>query len=206
MLCGRAKKDGESCRNLAASKADDIRGRFVACWQHMTSDERHEHKRKKQEWNDYLEHLSSFPAVPASWRWGITASVLADGNPLAAFHEENGDACGICGGRHRRLVLDHDHNTGWERGYLCPPCNLREPSASWKAFRRWRKLPSAGRLGVWGRYIGVIRGADYGLLNGRRNAEKHAVTRDGVVMVHPGLLGSEKDPAILVAQLTENGD
>ena len=34
-----------------------------------------------------------------------------------------GAACEICGMRHERLCLDHDHGTHEKRGFLCANCN-----------------------------------------------------------------------------------
>ena len=34
-----------------------------------------------------------------------------------------GAACEICGARHLRLCLDHDHASEEKRGFLCAPCN-----------------------------------------------------------------------------------
>ena len=34
-----------------------------------------------------------------------------------------GAACEICGMRHERLCLDHDHGTHELRGFLCAACN-----------------------------------------------------------------------------------
>lgn len=46
-------------------------------------------------------------------------------------HENwNPDLCAFCGRRTDRSVLDHDHATGFERGYICRRCNRME-SIAW---------------------------------------------------------------------------
>lgn len=48
---------------------------------------------------------------------------------VAAF-EVNGNTCEVCswvpseGGRFQRVAIDHDHDTGEFRGFLCGPCNI----------------------------------------------------------------------------------
>ena len=37
---------------------------------------------------------------------------------------EEVEACEICGGKEDTLNLDHDHQSGEARGYLCNQCNL----------------------------------------------------------------------------------
>lgn len=52
-------------------------------------------------------------------KYGITGR-----DHLALFIEQRG-LCAICGthSSDRRLVIDHDHDTGEVRGLLCPQCN-----------------------------------------------------------------------------------
>lgn len=48
---------------------------------------------------------------------------------VAAF-EKNGNTCEVCswvpkkGDRYQRVAIDHDHETGEFRGFLCSPCNI----------------------------------------------------------------------------------
>lgn len=65
---------------------------------------------------------------------GIRRSALSlgldPGMVLAAF-EENGNTCEVCswvperGERNQRVAIDHDHDTGEFRGFLCGPCNTK---------------------------------------------------------------------------------
>lgn len=41
----------------------------------------------------------------------------------AALEEQQGGRCAICGRQARKLVVDHDHETGVVRGLLCHGCN-----------------------------------------------------------------------------------
>lgn len=53
------------------------------------------------------------------WRYGITLS------EFLAMHEKQGNVCKICLGIRgvRKLVVDHQHETGKVRGLLCENCN-----------------------------------------------------------------------------------
>jgi hypothetical protein len=46
---------------------------------------------------------------------------------LVAMEERANGRCEICGkpGKRRKLALDHDHQTGKARGFLCTGCNTR---------------------------------------------------------------------------------
>lgn len=89
-------------------------------------------------------HPADPDAIPAFMEWEppteYYAPVLWRGEtPLKAWQAGR---CGICGvGRDfygRRHALDHDHDTGLVRGYLCTACNLREGLEPGGAFNLWR--------------------------------------------------------------------
>jgi hypothetical protein len=51
-----------------------------------------------------------------------------DFHAFKQLNDQQGGLCAICGEdrtyqHHRRLSIDHDHETGAVRGLLCPPCN-----------------------------------------------------------------------------------
>lgn len=132
-------------------------------------------------------------AKPACWAWPVTDAdrALVDdaANGFDPMYEWQQGRCAVCGddrGR-RRLVLDHDHDTGWCRGWLCPQCNLREPGASDALYRRYRRWNPARILGMWERYHNVVRGYDYGRLGGLAFQPPHPVSPDGVVQIETGL-------------------
>jgi hypothetical protein len=51
--------------------------------------------------------------------------------PYEEWVEKYGERCGVCGrppSANRRLDRDHDHQTGDDRGLLCPRCNQALPN------------------------------------------------------------------------------
>lgn len=42
---------------------------------------------------------------------------------LRKQHKQTATCCALCGRGDRRLELDHDHESGRFRGWLCSPCN-----------------------------------------------------------------------------------
>lgn len=66
------------------------------------------------------------------------------------FHDGR---CAGCGGR-ARLVVDHEHATGLERGLLCHPCNVSEGAGVVPWVLRYRERPPAVILGHVRYYTG----------------------------------------------------
>lgn len=91
----------------------------------------------------------NYPTIPACASWAVPPTFDPDGPQceLAIWH---GGRCGICGLTPGELVLDHDHDTGLIRGYLCRGCNAKE-GAWWPspAIAYWRTgLNSAALVGL----------------------------------------------------------
>lgn len=61
------------------------------------------------------------------WRWKLKARYGMTAEEYGAMLVAQGGLCAICrrapSGRHKRLVIDHDHVTGRVRGLLCRACN-----------------------------------------------------------------------------------
>jgi len=69
--------------------------------------------------------------------------------------------CAICGETGRRLVCDHDHQTGLVRGWLCVSCNTREGFAiglPGTVMAAYRELPPTRILGLEIRYRDPLSG------------------------------------------------
>lgn len=57
--------------------------------------------------------------------WPLPAEALDPDNALDDMHAWHGGLCAACGCS-SKLHLDHDHDTGKVRGYLCSGCNTHE--------------------------------------------------------------------------------
>jgi hypothetical protein len=93
--------------------------------------------------------------------WGVLT--IDDGSGLsrpekhAALYRLQCGRCAICGGDFpsKKLLGDHDHQTGLLRGLLCRPCNLVEgrtksAGTARPAFDAYRANPPAASLGwMW---------------------------------------------------------
>lgn len=94
-------------------------------------------------------------AEPACWSWTVPEKHLprwehrdeeARRRRLLEWH--NG-RCAICG-EHKKLVCDHDHDSGRVRGWLCTACNTGEDGGG--MWRRYRSRPPAVIVGLDIRY------------------------------------------------------
>ena len=87
--------------------------------------------------------------IPACWTWPLPdpAEITAAEDLfcrimlMGAWQQ---DRCAVCG----RLipysyVVDHDHKTGFARGYLCQSCNTRESQPGLLIFDRYRHVNPA---------------------------------------------------------------
>jgi hypothetical protein len=118
--------------------------------------------------------------------------------------------CAVCGRSLRDGVVDHDHSTGWVRGFLCRSCNLREGHATpgddhpiTRRLLRYRRWYPAKILGVWERYDHPLRGDDYGWLAGRATTRPYPVSPQGVVLIEDWPYSLANSPVFKVAAAFE---
>lgn len=92
---------------------------------------------------------TALPDVPACWAWDLPP--LPQPNSMMLVRDWQ-RGCAICGAD-RALCEDHDHGTGYSRGWLCDPCNLREGRKDAPPlFQKYRDRNPASMLGVVSRY------------------------------------------------------
>lgn len=78
-------------------------------------------------------------------------------DPLEPLRTYQDGRCAICE-EEKRLVVDHDHETGLVRGLLCNRCNTTEGHKDWPWLRAYREDPPAKLLGLtvtYGRHLPV---------------------------------------------------
>lgn len=114
--CVRHYRNGKPC--TAGVRRDFARAPFPApqtCTRHMTAGD-----------VTVLGVLGTYrphgPAIPACMRWGAPEEL---GSQRALIRWQ-ADRCAICGFTQGRLLLDHCHDSGLIRGYLCGSCNSAE--------------------------------------------------------------------------------
>lgn len=79
-------------------------------------------------------------STPAFMLWPVPAA----GVPIERWQANR---CAMCGCESDRLVMDHDHETGLERGLLCRSCNTNEGMGNdHLAWVRWRAGGHPARL------------------------------------------------------------
>ena len=111
--------------------------------------------------------------TPACWRWSppTEATMRRASKMLLPDHwarsdetehrrilmiEWQHDRCGMCGLRWPRQVIDHDHETGLIRGYLCRSCNTSEGLSDGAGFVKYRKRYPALICGYQAYYFDPI--------------------------------------------------
>lgn len=164
--CHRKTKRGRVCqqKRIAAGSA---------CHLHLTDSERAAYERDRAEWAARWNCHFARPDEPACWSWEMPGNpedarqrLLAEGDLSAetidllikewngGFDEFHQSRCAICGRRDDRLVDDHDHRTGFRRGWLCRSCNVIEGKDRGGVFEMYRQCPPAAILGVQLPYTG----------------------------------------------------
>ena len=82
-------------------------------------------------------------------RTGEEVKTLENYDGYRHLHTWQNGMCAMCGRDGDRLVLDHCHETGLARGFLCSPCNIKESKSfdvvEWDIYR---KFPPAVVLGL----------------------------------------------------------
>lgn len=177
-LCGRPTKPGTPCRRQrmgASGLFTPMRFYGGSCALHVTADEEALYAAGAQavmadDHRRFLALHRSFPV--ACWDWPVTAGgegraaeARACSDPDKArrlawdlLADWQARRCAICGGPSR--VLDHSHETGLVRGWLCRRCNISEgfDGPAGDQFSRYRQKNPASILGITIRYYSPFTG------------------------------------------------
>ena len=134
--CGRPTKAGTPCRSWRIPYG-------VACHQHATQDERTDAELREMSnplsWQNIIFQAPLHQRdYPACWDW--PAVVATSSEEFVDWHKGR---CAVCGDDGRRLVVDHCHDTGLVRGYLCRSCNVLEGTGTNDIFEDYRLRPPA---------------------------------------------------------------
>lgn len=144
-LCGRPTQRGAACRAACRQRRYEW---AAACNRHLEDHERAQHEQIAAQYDLRPCYEFDDSMKPACWSWPApTAAERAI--TMGRWHPE---CCAICGHPDSDLVCDHDHDTGWIRGYLCRGCNIAEGSSQAALFRRYRRWHPARMHGSWVRY------------------------------------------------------
>jgi hypothetical protein len=102
-----------------ASRRDGLRDFCRECTNARHRSKYPERAGREKEWRD--RHPERYRDLRLRSRYGL------DVEAYEAMHEAQEGRCGICGGtetfEHKRLCVDHDHETGVVRALLCTRCN-----------------------------------------------------------------------------------
>ncbi|MGC4989901.1 endonuclease domain-containing protein [Nocardia salmonicida] len=122
-----------------------------ACYRHLDKQEREATKTMREGARPFVDRW--LPTLwPACWYWAVPEEGYW-ASPKAIYQWQDGQ-CAICAepwerGGNWGMVLDHDHNTGLIRGWLCRNCNAAEghPTVDGRRLNYRRRSPAA-MLGV----------------------------------------------------------
>jgi hypothetical protein len=165
--CGQPTRAGTPCKNfrMAAGARE-----WSACSRHATAEESAEHQDALARERDEAQRLllARHQSLPvACWSWPVAGEHLRRaGEARDCLHLEQARSlawdllvdwqarrCAICGSRDDRY-LDHSHETGLVRGWLCHGCNIGEGLSHIPGgqFERYREKNPATILGIKIRY------------------------------------------------------
>ena len=111
-----------------------------ACWSWEAPD--------MDRWEEYRDTL------PVVARPTLTKEICHE----ALLKRWHAGRCAICAWDKERLLADHDHETGWVRGWLCRSCNTREAINPGGIWEKYRQRNPAGICGVQVMYISPYSG------------------------------------------------
>jgi integrase len=143
------KWSGHSLRRGAATEADangasELAIKRLGRWNSMSAVSRYIDPNKDVGDLSALLGLRPVrPVKPACWSWPTPAEPVTDHNGFTDWHQ----GCAICGGS-TYDHLDHDHYTGYVRGWLCQSCNITEGRATDEVFIKYRERNPATILGL----------------------------------------------------------
>lgn len=176
--CGRLTKAGMPCK-LPSLRLGGwytiLRYEAASCYPHATAAERAIYDAAKAaiEADEEQRMVAFHQSLPiACWSWPVTeddrrraaeARACDDpdqSRPLAwnLLADWQDDRCAVCKGRSE--VLDHDHETGLVRGWLCRFCNAEEGHGYIPGgrYERYRVKNPASILGLTIRYYSPFTG------------------------------------------------
>jgi integrase len=160
------KWSGHSLRRGAATEADangasELAIKRLGRWNSMSAVSRYIDPNKDVGDLSALLGLRPVrPVEPACWNWPAPV-VYPDQDDHDALVDWHGGRCAICDGA-AGDVLDHDHHTGFVRGWLCKSCNVTEGRSDEEVFVKYRERNPATILGVEMIYSGRMRYEDSG--------------------------------------------
>jgi Recombination endonuclease VII len=167
--CGRLTKRGGQC-------TQSIRPSNPACGAHITSAEKAAYEARLADARRIACAYWVNDSTPACWSWpvlnsdrsamhqAITGSDDALHQTFCAYDvlwEWQQHRCALCRAATADMVMDHDHETGYIRGWLCRRCNTEEGVGWSERIGKYRKQNPASLFGIDVWYHSEITGWAY---------------------------------------------